>query len=74
MASGEDSQLIQTDDNNKNAEAASKTNQQTPVVEPAASDDHSASLTGPSSSVSPVTDVQSNQEQPQQQHTTPKPR
>lgn len=74
MASGEDSQLKQKGDNTKEAEAASKVNQQPPVVKPMASDGHTASVTGPPSSVLAAIDGQSNQEQPEQQYTVPKPR
>ena len=74
MARGEDSQLIQKDDNHKEAETAGKANQQPPVVKPAASDGHAASVTGQPSSVLAVIDRQSNQEQPQQQYTVSKPK
>ena len=74
MARGEDSQLIQKDDNHKKAETAGKANQQPPVVKPAASDGHAVSVTGQPSSVLAAIDGQSNQEQPQQQNTVSKPR
>lgn len=56
------------------AEAASKTNDQTPVNEPAATAADSASVNNPSPPVSTVTDVLSNQEQPPAKPEAPKPR